>query len=330
VIDDVRIDQDGIWPSTDAARALLAHKSGDWKLLEGGPDLLIAVRDSGQGLYPEVQRLSPGPAALAGDLGEMLPSDLLNFLQQGHRTGVLLTKSAGVERAIVLLEGTVAWAASTSPGERFGELICRMGLVPRAALDDTLRAQAHDHNHRPLGQLLGERGLLEPDDCWRALRHQVVEIFLGLLVLRSGSFLFHRGFDVERLPAQLALDIEALLLDGLRRLDEMEFYRQRVPSPSLVPQPTGLALPDAESEEISDEMRRLFKLVDGKSSLAQLAETSALGEFEATKAAYKLMQSGQLVPEGSEPAPRSEPQSDPQGPFDPQSPFHGTPEQGGW
>ena len=324
--DDLRIDERGELTQGPGARELLARNAGGWALLQGGPDLLFALREGGQGLYPELRRLEPGPAALAGDLGEMLPSDLLNFLHQGRRTGVLLTKSGAVERGIVLLEGAVAWAASTSPGERFGELICRMGLVPRAALESTLSEQAQAHNHRPLGMLLGERGLLEPDECWRALRHQVVEIFLGLLVLRSGSFVFHRGLDVEMLPAQLSLDIEALLLDGLRRLDEMEFYRQRVASPEVVPRATGLAAPAEAGDEFTAEMRRLLPLVDGERSMALLAEVSALGEFEATKAAYKLMKSGHLVSDGgSEPPPKVAPPAREPSPFDPS-----TGPGGGW
>ena len=324
-LDDLRIDSTGEITAGPSARALLERNAGDWMLLQGGPGLLLGLREANHGLYPELRKLEPGPAALAGDLAEVLPSEVLNFLHQGRRSGVLLTKSGAVERAIVLQEGAVAWAASTSPGERFGELICRMGLVPRAALDATLQEQAQAHNHRPLGQLLGERGLLEPEECWRALRHQVVEIFLGLLVLRSGTFVFHCGLDVEKLPAQLSLDIEALLLDGLRRLDEMEFYRQRVSSPLLVPRATGVNAPAADGDDFTPEMRRLLPLVDGRLSMAQLSELSALGEFEATKAAYKLMKSGHLRPEGrSDPTIKiPDPKTEDPSPFDPGA-------DGGW
>ena len=285
---------------SDEVRSRLGRAHGRWPLLAGGPDLLVAWREGDLGLAAEVVKLEPGPPALSGDLALVAPSELLNFLHQGRRTGVLLTRGNGVERGVVLTEGAVDWAASTSPGERFGELLCRMGLVPRAALDATLLQQAQEHNHRPIGQLLGERGLLEPDGCWRGLRHQVVEIFLGLLVLKTGSFVFRQGLLTDRLPAQLALDIEGLLLDGLRRLDEMEVYRLRVPSPALVPKETGLGAPAATGEGFTAEMARLLELVDGRLSVGELAELSALGEFEATKATSKLMQTGHLKSERSE------------------------------
>lgn len=291
VAEDLRIEQGTVSPRSEAARTLLARSTGKWRLSAGAPDLLLLVRERPGSLAAELEKLLPGPPVLSGDLAHVAPSELLNFFHQGRRDGVLLTRSHEVERAIVLLEGNVAWACSTSPGERFGELIFRMGLIPRSSIDHTLRVQAQDHSHRRLGQLLGERGLLEPEEVWRALRHQIVEIFLGLLVLRSGTFVFLRGVDKARLPAQLALDTEALLLDGLRRLDEMEHYQARVSSPTMVLRRIREA-PAADDEGFTEGMRRLLAALDGAAPLSLLAESTAMGEFEATKAAFKLLEGG--------------------------------------
>src|SRR5438094_7519447 len=182
--------------------------AGAWKLLSGPNELLLALRDHGDGLMTDLSRLHPRGAVLAGDMSEMQPSDLLNFLHQGRRTGVLLTRSDGTERGIVLIEGNVAWACSTSPGERLGELLVRSGLADRARIETALADQAAAGEKKRLGQMLVDRGVLGPDEVFRGLRHQVVEIFLGLLVARSGSFVFLRGLEQDKLPAQLMLDTQ--------------------------------------------------------------------------------------------------------------------------
>ena len=41
----------------------------------------------------ELTRLKPGPTVLTGDLGSIHPPDLLGFLHQGRRTGILFAKS---------------------------------------------------------------------------------------------------------------------------------------------------------------------------------------------------------------------------------------------
>jgi hypothetical protein len=254
-----------------------------------------------QTLVLELAKLAPGPSVFAGDLSALHPPDLLNFLHQGRRTGVLLATHGDVERAVVLIEGAVAWAASTSPGERFGEIICRLGILPRATIAAALDEQSRNQPSHRLGELLVEWGLMDAAARARALRHQVIEIFLGLLVLRDGRFNFRAGFDPTRLPSRLALDVEGLLLDGLRRLDEMDHYKTRITSNAIVPARTPSLAPRADSQEFSGEMRHLLELVDGHRTLAELSELASLGEFEATKAAFRLMQAGYLEEQGEEP-----------------------------
>jgi len=290
VDDDLLIDAKGA-PSaaSGAAKKRLAHSQGAWKLLATPGELLLALRYRADGLMSAIRQLHPAGAVLAGDLSEMLPSDLLNFLHQGRRTGVLLTRSDGTERGIVLIDGNVAWACSTSAGERLGELLCRMGVANRARVEAALAAQ-QAREHRRIGQVLVEKGVLGADEVWRGLKHQVIEIFLGLLVARAGSFVFLREVDRARLPASLNLDTQALLLDGLRRLDEMELYRTLIPSIDVRPRATGKVLPP----EFPPEAAQLLALSDGDHTVGELATATALGEFEATKAAYKLIEAGCL------------------------------------
>jgi hypothetical protein len=290
--DDLIIDEEGAPTApTDGAMKHLAVNAGAWKLLSTPGELLLALRDRGDGVMTDLSALHPRSAVLAGDLSEMQPSDLLNFLHQGRRTGVLLTRTDGTERGIVLIDGNVAWACSTSPGERLGQLLARMGLADHERIEAALRAQAASGEKKRLGQVLVERGVLGPDEVWRGLRHQVVEIFLGLLVARAGSFVFLRGLDLEGLPTQLALDTQGMLLDGLRRLDEMELYRTRVPTSDAVPRPTGKAV---GAGELGPESQQAFSLANGTRSVAAIAIASALGEFEATKALFKLIEAGYL------------------------------------
>jgi len=259
-----------------------------WKLLSAPSELLHALREN-ESLGAQAH---PRGTVLAGDLSEMQPSDLLNFLHQGRRTGVLLARVHDVERAVVMTDGNVAWACSTSPGERLGALLANMGLVSRERVEAVLKEQSGASGERKrIGQLLVERGLLGPNEVWRGLKHQVVEIFLGLLVTQSGHFVFLRGLERSRLPAQLSLDTQGMLLDGLRRLDEMELYRTLVPAIECAPKPTGKPL----EIKLSFEEQRVLVLTDGVRTIEEIAEVTALGEFEATKAAFKLIEAGYLV-----------------------------------
>jgi hypothetical protein len=255
-------------------------------------ELLAGLRKGSIGLLADLRRIGAGDAVLAGSLERVPPSELLNFLHQGRHTGVLLVRSAGVERAVALIEGDVAWGASTSPAERVGELICRMGLVDRATVQSALRAQAESGQRARLGQALVAKGLISAQDLSRALKHQSVEIFLGLLVLDEGEFVLLDGCDAKRLPVTLGMDTEALLLDGLRRLDEMVAYRAKIPGLHASPRATGKPLAPRDDVEGASAV---LALCDGERSVAQIAAETALGDFETMRAVYRLLGSGHVA-----------------------------------
>jgi len=275
-----------------AAPAPSVERGGaSFAVLDSVPDLLIALQEGAPGLLADVRSLGTAGVVLAGDLATFPPADLLNFLHNGRRDGVLLARSGGTERAVALIEGNVAWACSASPAERLGEVACRMGLADRARVHDLLKTQREAAAVRRIGQLLVQSGSMTEEDLPRAMRHQVIEIFLGLLVAQSGAFLFLRGCDRARLPNDFALDTEALLLDGLRRLDEMELFRGRVSGVQVRPRRTG----KPALEELPADAQIVLGMSEGALTLGQIAAASALGEFETTRVVYRLAVAGLVV-----------------------------------
>jgi hypothetical protein len=120
----------------------------------------------------------------------------------------------------------------------------------------------------------------------------VVEIFLGLLVSRKGEFLLLGSFDRDALPVSAGIDTEALLLDGLRRMDEMELFRARISGLDARPRRTGKTFTEAPGTKAA---REILELSDGMRTLGDIAARTALGEFEATRTVFKLLDSGHLA-----------------------------------
>ena len=60
----------------------------------------------------------------------------------------------------------------------------------------------------------------------------------------------------------------------------------RVPASESVPRPTRKPVADGE---VTPDALKVLALTDGKRTVASLAALTALGEFEATKAVYKLI-----------------------------------------
>jgi hypothetical protein len=265
-----------IFPLTDAVRTEIADRAGRFLLLPSAPDLLLAVRS------PQGGGSAPAPGAVfVGDLGGMPAGDLLGFVHQWRATGVLRVAAGGILRCIAFRDGNVRAVTSASPAERIGQVAVRLGLVQARQVADA------ESPGRPIGRTLVERGHINASDLWRVLREQVATVFHALLVAREGVFWLTRG-EPEEPEGGLTLDTQALLVDAIRRIDEMELFRQSIPD-------SGVYLRRREPRHqvaLEAEEERLLALVDGQRDIAELARRSHLSEFEATKVVYRLLQGG--------------------------------------
>ena len=290
--DYVKVDSSGrVSPEDDGATQRLASRQGRYFLTPTSADLMLFVRS------PPVGGVAPKPrVVLAGDMSAVPMVEVVGFVNQTRRTGVLRVLAPSGERAIAFREGDVRSAVSDNPRERLGEIAVRRGFLDSASLQKVLA----ERGPAQLGRALVERGVLKPHDLWKCLQEQVVEIFNGMLLSGQGAFVLVEQ-DVEDRGAALALSTQGLLMDSIRRIDEMTEFRKRLPADDayLVPiRPPG---PELEAEE-----RRMFELCNGSRTLADVIDASRLSEFDALKIVFHLVE-GRYVSSAHEAAPSIEP-----------------------
>jgi len=105
------------------------------------------------------------------------------------------------------------------------------------------------------------------------------------LTVGDGTFFFLDGFDEARLVSRHTVSANALLMDGVTRMDELRYFRQKIPSTEHVPfRVENRGTP-------GDEFRVVYDAIDGKHNVGELGRRTGLGEFDTTKALYALVQS---------------------------------------
>jgi hypothetical protein len=183
---------------------------------------------------------------------------------------------------VAFREGEVRGAQSDAAGERIGEVAVRLGYVRAELLADVVEASAG----RTFGKLLVERGLLSAPELWKCLHEQVAAVFHAILLSREGVFAL---VDEEaELGTPLSVNTQSLLMDGIRRIDEMSLFRARIPGAEAFlrrrePQ-VAITLRPVEQQ--------LLELVDGRRTVAEVAQGAHLNEFDATKILYHLCEAG--------------------------------------
>jgi hypothetical protein len=271
-------------PSSDEVRRALADRAGRYELVPSVPDLLLAVRTPAAG--------GPAPAAravLAGDLGSFPLPDFVGFVHQARMSGTLRVTTGGFTRSIFFRDGQVRGASSEAPGERIGEVAMRLGFLDDGQLTDAVASG------RPVGRIFVERGHMTTNELWKVVHEQVAAVFHAVLLAREGLFYLLQGVDEEVPGAALAVDTQGLLMDAIRRIDELSLFRGRIPDGQVFLRRREPRRP--VTLEPAEE--QLLQLVDGSRRLLDLARETHLSEFDATKIVFRLVEVGYVeVAEG--------------------------------
>lgn len=277
--DRLRIDSTGtMHPLGREASTALRSRAGEWRVLRAPEEILLLV--------PAGERRA---VRWAGELhapGAL--SDVVTLAAQaGWRGELVLYTDSGI-RSIFFEGGNVIASLTTVPAERLGEIMFRFGVVSsREDLEAILTAC--EESGKRLGEMAIELGLVTPEALYPMMNRQIEEVVFGALHAGEGTFVFLEGFDETRIVGRrFSLNASGLLMEAARRMDELQFFREKVPNDTYVPsQIFGIKLPPEELQAVYDEC-------DGKKSIAEVGRALGLLEFELTKAVYQLVSGGLL------------------------------------
>jgi hypothetical protein len=281
----VRIDSRGeAHPIGTIASQRLRARAGTYRMLPA-PDHVVFMRYTG-----EDGRRDAEDGAIVRLAGEVTAPgalcDVLALLGQTGWRGELVVLDGADVRSVFFDQGNVVGAVTNVEAERLGSVLYRYGVIDEAARD---RVMAVVKQGKRFGEAAIDLGVLKQDQIYAYISKQVDEIVFATLTVSDGTFFFLDGFDEARLVSRHTVSANALLMDGVTRMDEMRYFRQKIPSAEHVPvKNEGRGTPD-------EEFRAAFMAVDGRASIGEIGRASGLGEFDVTKQVYGLVQSGHIT-----------------------------------
>lgn len=158
-------------------------------------------------------------AALEGDIRHFLPSEILQFLQLAEATGRLLLERPGERAELFLDRGRPVFARTSGGSVRLGDVLVHRGAITRQSLERALEQQRERPSER-LGALLIASGSATRDQVAPAVREVLKRIVYGFMLWREGRFRFAPDERVESDDMPLDLELDRLILEGLRQADQ--------------------------------------------------------------------------------------------------------------
>jgi len=238
--------------------------------------------------------------ALEGTLEDFSLADIFQLIGIQRKTGILTLKNTQETVTVTFHNGMVI-GADTSPRkleDRIGKVFVKTGLITQDQLKDALEYQ--QKTLQKVGFILVDQKFISRDQLKEALRIQVTQMVYRLFRWNSGEYYFDQKSLVdpnsdESIPPMSA---ESILMEGIHMIDEWPVIQKKIPHFDVIFRPLisveDLSSPDpslngSEKERMSKDEEMVFRLVDGKNSVADIIDSNKLGEFHTCKALYELL-----------------------------------------
>jgi len=225
---------------------------------------------------------------LKGHLEHFGLQELLQTLSQGARSGTLEICRDDEKVSIVFETGHITLVRTGSSRQlRLRSILLREGLVSAEELEQA--GKDHEETGILLGRALIDRGFIEEKALEKALRKKIEEELFDLFLWTKGNFEFFpeqlksTNEDDASHVTRIQVDPMSVIIEGLRQADEWTVIRQRIKNFKWILIPVEGAPQPAENHAI-------YKLVDGKSTLEEILESSPLTKFDTCMVVYRFLE----------------------------------------
>ncbi|MCX6372469.1 MAG: DUF4388 domain-containing protein [Actinobacteria bacterium] len=169
---------------------------------------------------------------LQGSIRRFDLASVLQFLAQNAATGVLEVRDFEEYGFIYLVDGSVEGISLPISDEKLGTRLLKAGCLSEQQLAEALMEDSeltHDQKKfKPLGQRLIERGFTSEARIREVMSRQTLDQVFELAHWQNGVFIYDEPEQMPRFQVTIQGDVQELLLDAYRRIDEGERSRKTV------------------------------------------------------------------------------------------------------
>jgi hypothetical protein len=234
---------------------------------------------------------------LQGNIERFTLPEIFQLVSASRKTGTL-----GIQRddnivMVYFRDGAVIYGYGPRKTYHIGRMLVDMGRISTDQLDESIAVQAGDDSRgKRLGQILIEKRYIDRADLEQVVRRQVEELIYSLMTWDKGSFKFYENQFPTEEEITVKLSTENVVLEGLRRLDEMTRLKDALPDFSTV-----FAVAPSEPGQKRDislqpEEWNVLALVDGRRDINDIVADSPLASVDVLKHLASLQLAGLIRP----------------------------------
>jgi len=147
-------------------------------------------------------------------------ANIFQLLYLAEATGKLVLNGSGQRARVYFHQGRLIYARTDARTERLGDYLVRTGVLDRSQLEGA-KMKAGLSEGKRIGAILVEGGNITGEQLKDAVRSQIQEVVYQLVSIEEGTFAFYSQIYPENEDILLDVSLDYLMIEGLRKLDEM-------------------------------------------------------------------------------------------------------------
>jgi hypothetical protein len=229
--------------------------------------------------------------SIEGDIKDFSLSEVMQVIGQGRKNGTLAVEGERETIWVYFKDGRAVFATPSNLREQLGMMLLKAGEIKPEQLELALRAQKKMHaggNPIRLGTILVAMGAITREALEEKIKHQIRESIYAAIGERRGRFRFFPELDLEEEDILVSMNVEAIILEGARRIEEWGQIKDAIRSYheiySINPNPTS-----SGAIRLTPPEWRILSLLDGRRDVATTAAEAGLSRFEVCRIIYGLL-----------------------------------------
>ena len=233
---------------------------------------------------------------LQGNLKEFSLPNIFQLVKMSAQTGALTIRRDEEWGKIFFRHGLIYYAFSVPQHLPLGERLVKAGAISADQLQAALAKQKKSGEGARIGTILLTAGTIDRGTLDAAVREQIQDAAFDFFSWTDGEFEFGVDEQVTDEDIFVEMNVENVIMEGCRRIDEWELIFEHLGSLERVPH---LAYSERVEERgeltLTAEEWRVTVHIDGRVDINTILRDCGLDRFHGAKVIYSLFSSGLIT-----------------------------------
>jgi hypothetical protein len=249
---------------------------------------------------------------LQGKIERFTLTEIFQLIAASRKSGTLGIQKDDSIVMIYFKNGDIVYAYGPRQTFHLGRLLKERGRITAEQLEEAITTQAKTENSRRLGEILVHKNFIDRADLEAVVTEQIRELLYSLLSWQTGSFKFYEDQFPTEEEITVSLSVEDVILEGLRRLDEINMVKETLPNAEQVYSISATQGERTRKVSLHSAEWNIMALVNGQRSINDICNLSGLDRNETLIKLAQLKLAGLITPaeKKSIPASADRPPSD--------------------